>query len=169
MPAWLKRKPFEFSASGAGASAFKERDDTNRPSFSQRLRSTLWANKIGFHLAYILVLVVCLVQTGNKVFQRHHESKKELLIDIFTHVAWPPLPWLICLNSFLIPLQYAFNPPTIPNHAQLLKRDPVRRASYPKEVQEPGQFPQLGTQEVNYTISVFYAAALFFFSRQIGA
>lgn len=165
MPAWLKRKQFEFAASGAD-SKVKERDASNQPPLLERLRDTLWANKIGFHLIYILVLVACLVQSITKVLERQHKSTQALLVAFLTHVAWPPLLWLICLNSFAVPIQYALNPPTIPNHEQLLKRDLVRRASYPKEVHHPGQYRRPGSQELNYTFIVGYSAALLLFCWQ---
>lgn len=166
MPAWLKRKQFEFAASGAD-SKVEEREASNHSLLLERLRDTLWTNRIGFHLIYILVLVACLVQSSRNVLQRQHNSTEEVLLDLLTHVAWPPLLWLICLNSFIVPMQYAFNPPTIPNHEQLLKRDPVRRASYPKEVHHPGHYRHPGSQELNYTMIVGYSAALLFFCWQI--
>ena len=167
LPNWLKRKPFEFTASGAGTDSSQERDAAKRPTLLERLRTILWANKIGFHLLVILVLLVCLARASNAVLQRQHENAGVFFMDLLTCVAWPPLLWLTCLNSFFIPLQYAFSPPTIPNHDQLLKRDPVRRASYPAEVHETGHCRYVGSQEIAYSLIIVYTAALFGFSWYI--
>ena len=66
--------------------------------------------------------------------QHHHATTTSLMTDLLVHIAWPPVLWLVTFNSFVIPIRYAFRPPTIPNHAQLLKRDPVLRVSYPQDI-----------------------------------
>ena len=167
MPRWIKRKSFEFTASGAGGDSTKERNATQRFPLADRLRNILGTNRLGFHLLYVVVSIICLARTSNRVLQRQHEGTEDFVVDLLTHVAWPPLLWLIWLNSFLIPLQYTLNPPTIPNHAQLLKRDPVRRASYPIEVKQTGQCRWLGSQEFNYMAVVLYTSVLFGFSWNV--
>lgn len=167
MPTRLKRKPFEFAPSGARDRTTKETDIAKRYPLLERLRDSLWTDKVAFHLMYILVLLACLVRTGSKIPERQCESAPDILVKILTHMAWSPLLWLVCLDSFFIPLQYAVQPPIIPNHQQLLKRDPVLRARYPKEVHQPGQSRYLGSQVMHYTVVVAITAASFVFSWYI--
>ena len=74
------------------------------------------------------------------------------------------MPGLLLLNSFLTPLLHALHPPTIPNRAQLLKKDPVRRANYPDSVREEEEAPRLGGQTVIFTAIMLYTALLGFWS-----
>lgn len=85
-------------------------------------------------------------------------------MDLVIRVAWPPVLWLVCLNSFTVPIRCAFRPPSIPNRAQLLKRDPVRRASYPDGVQEAGEKQFLGSQTICYTLIMVYVFGLLIYS-----
>ena len=166
MPTWLKTRQFKFSASGAEYDTTKERDSFKRPPPLEMFWRSIWMNKIGLHLAYILVVIICLIHAGTKVSHRHHESFHELATDILTHIAWPPLLWLNCLNSFLVPLKYAYRQPTVPNNQQLLKRDPIRQASYPKEIRHSAQHGYLGSREFVYAVTVASSATLLFFTRQ---
>ena len=85
-------------------------------------------------------------------------------MDIVIRIAWPPVLLLVCLNSFTVPIRYTFRPHSIPNRAQLLKKDPVRRASYPDEVQEAGEDQFLGSQAICYSLSMVYVFGLLIYS-----
>jgi len=65
------------------------------------------------------------------------------------------------LNSFDIPIHYAFRPPSIPNWALLLRdKNPVRRASYPDEVHEAGEDTVFESQTISYSLIVVYIFGL---------
>lgn len=113
----------------------------------------LWDNKIALHTIYFAVLLFAVVYnvarpaTATAVLHIDDRNAMEsstpgAIKDLTTRIGWPPLLWLICLNSTAVPIRYALLPPTIPNREQLLKRNPVLRASYPKEkdTQDKGAF-----------------------------
>lgn len=53
-----------------------------------------------------------------------------MLVDFLVHIGWPPVLWLLDLNSFSVPIQYAFNPPTVLGDAQLLQLVLASGATY---------------------------------------
>lgn len=134
MPNWFQGKAFQFSASGSGDGSVNERSPAEN-SLSQRLRAALWTNKIGLHIIYVLVCAICLWSSVSRVLSRQHQGTTALLVDLIVHVGWPPVLWLVCLNSVSVPIQYAFNPPTTLSDAQLLQHDPASGATYPKQRQ----------------------------------
>jgi len=85
-------------------------------------------------------------------------------MDFVLRIAWPPVLWLVCMNSFTIPIRCAFRPPSIPNRSQLLKKDPVRRALYPDEVQDPGEDQTFGSHALCYSLIMVYVVSLFVYS-----
>lgn len=93
------------------------------------------------------------------VFGRQHPTAEPWTKAFLVHLGWPPVLWLVCLNSVAIPVKYALLPPTIPNREQLLKRDPVLRASYPRDVQGETETLLLG-QDVCYSVCMAYVLVL---------
>lgn len=116
----------------------------------QTFRAAIQTVNFGPHLIYILLLGLAIARNCMTVTSQ----------DALSHLLWPPVLWLILLNSFSVPILYAFKPPSIPNRAQLLKKDPVRRASYPEEVRETGENGGIGCHAVCYTVIVLYAFGL---------
>ncbi|KAI4152494.1 MAG: hypothetical protein L6R39_001800 [Caloplaca ligustica] len=152
LPCWLRPKTFQFSASGCGSS-FNERDEKGRPPLSQRLVDILWKNKAVFHVFYIIFLSMGVAST---IFQQSGQNIEAWSKTLLVTLGWPPLLWLICLNSMAIPVLYAFFPPTIPNRDQLLKLDPQLRASYPcKQEGSKSHSFYLG-EDVCYSMCVLY-------------
>ncbi len=134
MPSWFQGKTFQFSDSGTGDGSVNERNPAEN-TLSQRLRAALWTNKISLHIFYVLICAICLGFSLGRVLSRQHDGTTALLVDLTVHVGWPPVLWLVCLNSFSVPIQYAFNPPTTLSDAQLLQHDPVSCVTYPKQRQ----------------------------------
>ncbi len=161
MPSWIERKTFEFTSSGSDKSGMNERDINMRPPLSQRLLDSLWGSKVGFHLLYVTICMYGFAWSIASILGRHHDTTTSLMIDLLVHIGWPPVLWLVTFNSFLIPIRYAFLPPSIPNHAQLLKRDPVLRASYPKKVKESQDQKLSLDQDIVYSLCMTYGLGLF--------
>lgn len=134
LPNWFQGKAFQFSPTGSGDGSVNERNPAEN-SLSQRLRAALWTNKIGLHMIYVLISTICLAISVNRVLSRQHEGMTAVLVDLIVHVGWPPALWLVCLNSFSVPIQYAFNPPTALSDAELLQHDAAAGATYPKQKQ----------------------------------
>lgn len=141
-----------------------ERDSNARPPLSKRLLDSLWGSKVGFHMLYVTVCGVGVARSFTSVMGRPHETTTTLMIDLLTHIGWPPALWLVIFNSFFIPIRYAFLPPSIPNHAQLLKRDPVLRASYPREAKESEDQKLSLDQEIVYSLCMAYGLGLFIYT-----
>ena len=119
-----------------------------------------WDSKIFLHLIYFTVCSIGVARSAVLVAQNEHDANNPLIKDIILHLGWPPLLWIVCLNSIAIPIRYAFVPPTIPQREQLLKRDPVLRASYP-EFQESGPENSLIlSQDVVYSFCMVYVLGL---------
>ena len=164
MPSWLERKTFEFTSSGSDKSGKNERDGNARAPLSQRLLESFWGSKVGFHFLYVAICGFGVARSTASVIGRQHDTVTSLIIDLLIHIGWPPALWLVTFNSFVIPIRYAFLPPTIPNHAQLLKRDPVLRASYPQEVKESTDQRLSLDQEIVYSLCMAYGLGLFIYT-----
>lgn len=63
----------------------------------------------------------------------------------------------------MVPIHSAFCPPSIPNRSQLLKMDPLRRASYPDEVREV-EDGFIGNQAIDFSLIMIYVCGLFVYS-----
>ena len=68
--------------------------------------------------------------------------------------------------SMTVPILCAFNSPSMPNRTQLLERDPMRRASYPRESVEAGKDGSIGVQVTCYSMIVFYAFGVVIWSTR---
>lgn len=113
---------------------------------------------------YVILCAAGLARSCIAIVRRPHDSYESLWVDLVVDEGWPPVLWLICLNCFAIPIRCAFRPPPIANNSQLLKKDPVRRASYPDEVQQAGADQMLGGQTICYTLIVVYVFVLSFYN-----
>ena len=113
---------------------------------------------------YILLCAAGLVRIFSAIVKSPHDGFVSLLMDLVVRMAWPPVLWLVCLNSFAVPIRCAFRPPSIPNRSQLLKKDPVRRAAYPSGVHEAGEDQTFGSQTMCYTLVIIYVASLLLYS-----
>ena len=103
------------------------------------------------------ILVSCLLRASSEISKRQHIDTTDGPVDLFTHVAWPPFLRMFSLNSFLIPIHYAINPPTVPSYELLLKRDLVLRVHYSKEVHQHDHGHYLeGSQELAFLMSSWY-------------
>lgn len=141
-----------------------ERDSNARPPLSKRLLDSLWGSKVGFHVLYVIVCGIGVARSCAAAMGRSHDTTASLVIDLVTHVGWPPALWLVTVNSFFIPIRYAFLPPSIPNHSQLLKRDPVLRASYPQDVKEFDNQKGSLDLELVYSLCMAYGLGLFIYT-----
>ncbi len=113
---------------------------------------------------YILLCTVGLAHSCYAIIQRPRDGYESLSMDFVLRMAWPPVLWLVCMNSFTIPIRCAFRPPSIPNRSQLLKKDPVRRALCPDEVKDPGEDQTFGDHTLYYSLTMVYVISLFVYS-----
>ena len=119
-----------------------------------------WDSKIFLHLIYFTVCSIGVARSAILVSQNDHDAGNPLIKDIIIHLGWPPLLWMVCLNSIAIPIRYAVVPPTIPQREQLLKRDPVLRASYPLSQDSGAENSLLVSQDVVYSFCMVYVLGL---------
>ena len=161
LPKWLQSKTFEFTASGSVSDSKQNEMAAHNTRGLRRVLRTLRTEKLGFHTAYIMLCGAGLVRSCSLILYRPHSSFNTLALDFVVRIGWPPLLWLVCLNAFTVPIRYAFQPPSIPNRAQLLKRDPVRRASYPQHVGEAGEEKTFGSEHLCYSLIMVYVFLLF--------
>ena len=159
-PKWLHSHRFEFTASGSRSETKGRPHGTGNP--VQELWTNLQSSNVSFHLFYVLLLGFALArglyfQSGQQPYDR---MPSIIAQSVVVHIFWPPMFWLIVLNSFAIPLRCTFHPPSIPNRAQLLKKDPVRRANYPKEVRDTDEDLAIGSLSFCYTAIVIYVMLL---------
>ena len=91
-----------------------------------------WNSKVFLHLIYFAICSAGIARSSILLWQRPYDTQASLIEDGVIHVGWPPLLWLVCLNSIAIPVRYTFLPSTIPHREQILKRGPLLRASSPQ-------------------------------------
>ena len=159
LPSWVQKKKFSFTPSGS-SDGKSERDSTGVSPMFQRLADMFWDSKIFLHLIYFTVCSIGVARSAILVAQHEHDANNPLIKDIILHLGWPPLLWMVCLNSIAIPIRYAFLPPTIPQREQLLKRDPVLRASYPQSDQSSPENSLALSQDVVYSFCMVYVLGL---------
>lgn len=123
-----------------------------------------WDSKIFLHLIYFTVCSIGVARSAVMVAQHEHNADSPLFKDIILHLGWPPLLWIVCLNSIAIPIRYAFVPPTVPQREQLLKRDPVLRASYPQTQESGPEYSLMLSQDVVYTFCMLYVLGLLIYA-----
>lgn len=123
---------------------------------------SLQISNVGPHFGYVLLLGLALGRQILFVILHHANSvaTSSIITMMVVHVFWPPCLWLVLLNSFAIPIRCAFSPLSIPNRSQLLKKDPVQRASYPSEVTESLKGEGFDGRMVTYTAIVVYTALI---------
>lgn len=164
MPTWVQDQTFQFTPSGSSSEPKRKTLPGHGPGGLRRAWNTIWAENVGFHLVYILLCTAGLAHSCTSIVRKPHDSYESLAMALVIRMAWPPVLWLICVNSFAVPIRCAFRPPSIPNRSQLLKKDPVRRASYPAGVQEAGEDKTFGSQTLCCTLIMVYSLGIFVYS-----
>ena len=120
-----------FKPTGSLKSELKERNPRERAPVFKRLKVILWNYLGGFHLVYILfVLVAVIISSMRCDRQPIHDDK---MICLLTHAFWPPVSWLVYISAAWTPIIYALRPPTVPDNEALLDRDPTTNVAYSKE------------------------------------
>lgn len=161
-PGWLQKSKFEFTASGAGGEKDNNERDNQERGYLNSVWNRLQTSNVGLHSIYVLLLGLALARQISHVIlaATFNGSPSSFFEMMLSHVFWPPLIWLILMNSFAIPIGCAFAPMSIPNRSQLLKKDPVRRASYPKETSDSARGGLVEGLFVVYTGIVAYTVVL---------
>lgn len=131
LPTWLGGKVAAFSSSGSIVSELNERDPSLRAPLVRRLRVILIDCMVWILLLYIIFGVTAVTVSFAQSFLQSNTSN-EVLIYLLTHVAWPPVLWVVCLIGCWSPIHYAIWPPSVPDREELLDRDPKTLVARPK-------------------------------------
>jgi len=84
---------------------------------------------------------------------------------MLTHCGWPPILWLICVVSCWSPIQYAIDPPTVPDYEHLLVKEPLTGVGYPsEEAKKVKQSSWHLLHEFQYSLIGIYTTAVFVYS-----
>ena len=140
-----------------------ERDRILRAPLWRRLKVALFNCLCGFHLLYILaVLGAAGLATYWNVTRPKHQTTRDLILNILTHAAWPPVVWLACSTACWTPINYAISPPTVPDREGLLMRHRDTGVAYPSEEGKMVKFSGWASvDEVQYAILTIYTAFVF--------
>lgn len=158
---------FGFVVSGSSSEPTDKSDAESKSLIMSRLLD-VWKNKAWTHLLYITLLSVGIVQNVVIVLQHARSTHEQRAWGhaALVYLGWPPLVWMSCLSSMTVPLMYMLLPPTIPNREEMLKRDPMLRASYPRERDDTLKVPFYLREDILYTVSVLYTLVVTSLSRR---
>ncbi|RMZ83663.1 hypothetical protein DV738_g1076, partial [Chaetothyriales sp. CBS 135597] len=160
LPTWLGGQTQAFKPTGSLGSKINERDPHTRAPIYRRLWTILVNYLALYHVAYVYFVLVAVVVSSYRIFLLNGVRAK--LIGLLTHAFWPPLAWIIVCSSFWIPVQYACDPPDMPDREELLVRDPKTGIAHPKkESKKIRNSPQAMYFEIEYTITTLYTCFVF--------
>jgi hypothetical protein len=131
IPAWLGRKNMPFTASGSIADRLQERSARNRAPLHRRLKLIVLDYGAWFHIAYIAIVYGAVIRDWVRV--SHIPTTRAKFFHLLTHSFLPPAWWVMFTTTYLLPIVYAINPPTVPDREDLLERDPLTLVARPKE------------------------------------
>lgn len=161
LPKWLGGKPMAFSPTGSLTSELNERDASRRAPLLKRLKVVIWDCKAYIHLTFVLFTISAVIValsrvgsvTGNAEAKYHY---------ILTHIAWPPMLWILSAVAFSVPLRYAIWPPTVPDRDDLLDRDGDTFVAHPKAQSKEPQWSNLTLfHEGIYSLITIYVLLAF--------
>ena len=160
LPKWLGGQTQAFKPTGSLGSKINERDPHHRAPIYRRLWTILVNYMACYHVAYVYFVLVAVVVSSYRIFLMN--GLKAQIIGLLTHAFWPPLAWVIVVSSFWIPVQYACDPPDMPDREELLNRDPKTGIAHPtKEAKKIGYRPQSFWFEIEYTLTTAYTCLAF--------
>jgi cellulose synthase/poly-beta-1,6-N-acetylglucosamine synthase-like glycosyltransferase len=131
LPKWLGGKAMAFSPSGSLKSELNERDAAIRAPLYRRLKVILWDCKAYIHLLYVVFAVIAASAAATRA-TRQKGNWTDIWIYVLTHIAWPPMMWILSVMAFTTPISYAIWPPTVPDREELLVRDSETFIAHPK-------------------------------------
>lgn len=160
LPKWLGGQAQAFKPTGSLQSALNERDEKLRAPMWRRIWTIVVNYLAGFHVAYVYFVLVAVVLSSYRCFFK--TTTRDIFICLLTHAFWPPLPWVLVISAFWIPITYACDPPTVPDRETLLVRDPKTGVAHPsKESKEIAFKPQNALFEFEYTFTTAFTTLVF--------
>ncbi|KAF2134355.1 glycosyltransferase family 2 protein [Dothidotthia symphoricarpi CBS 119687] len=162
LPKFLGGKTSAFSSSGSQQSELNERDPIHRAGLFRRLRVIIFGSGVFIHLFFILFCIAAVTVSTAHGIIINKSSVEQTLLFMLTHACWPPLLWLIALNSCWAPIHYAIWPPNMPDREELLDRDPKTGIAYPKESSKKLKWEKNNVlHEMQYFLLTAYTTVLF--------
>lgn len=161
LPEWLGGQKQAFKPTGSLKSELNERDPHARAGVFQRLSVIAINYMAGYHMFYVyLVLAAVTLTTSRCVFDQYTADEK--LKCMLTHAFWPPIAWIVTISAFWTPIQYALDPPSVPEREQLLDRDPKTGIAHPSKKSKKTAFAgQTVWFELEYLFSTAFTAVVF--------
>lgn len=132
-PTWLGGQLLTFVPTGSIPNHLHERSAKKRAPLQSRLRSILIKDGAIFHLFFVAFCAAAVISAIARAHQRFPEHGAQFGTYLLTHLGWMPMPWLFSFFACLTPIFYAVFPPTVPDREDLLIKDPLTGARYPKQ------------------------------------
>jgi len=160
LPKWLGGRAQAFKPSGSLKSNLNERDPAIRAPVFRRLRIILFNYLAWFHISYVYFCIAAVILSSYRCIL---DTKLEgRLVCLLTHAGWPPMTWIIVISAFWIPINYACDPPNMPDRETLLARDPKTQVAHPTPQSKKIAFkPETVLFELEYTLTTAFTALVF--------
>lgn len=164
LPNWFGGKKSVFTASGSIHDYLHERDAEKRASLYRRLNVIIVHCSVYVHLIYVLyawgAALTDFVRAAN--IAKEAQDSIAALQHLLVHSMMPPLWWLVLSTSFLVPIFYAFWPPTVLDRQHLIQRHPNTLVAQPKFKNIEQKWGLLtGVREVEVALIMVYVTVLF--------
>ena len=168
LPTWLGGQKQAFKPTGSLKSELNERYPASRAGIWRRFNVIALNYMAGYHLLYVyLVLAAVTLTTMRCIFRQPTVEAK--LLCLLTHAFWPPIAWVLTISAFWTPINYALNPPTVPDRERLLKRDSKTNVAHPtRDSKKIAWRAQTVRFEFEYFISSAFTALVFVASFLVG-
>ncbi|KAI7782796.1 hypothetical protein LA080_012837 [Diaporthe eres] len=166
-PTWLGGQLLTFVPTGSIPNHLYERNAKKRASLQSRLRSILIKDGAIFHLLFVTFCAAAVISVIARAHQQFPEHGAQFGIYLLTHLGWMPMQWLFSFFACLTPIFYAVFPPTVPDREELLVKDPLTGARYPKKSARGVTWvPELlGFEKVHIIVLVYSLCVLYQVSR----
>jgi hypothetical protein len=160
LPKWLGGQAQAFKPTGSLKSNLNERDAARRAPVSRRLRVILFNYLAWFHISYVYFCIAAVILSSYRCIL--DTKLKNRLICLLTHAGWPPMTWIIVISAFWIPINYACDPPNMPDREALLQRDPKTGIAHPTPKSKKIAFrPETALFELEYSLTTAFTALVF--------
>jgi hypothetical protein len=160
LPKWLGGRAQAFKSSGSLKSNLNERDPTIRAPVFRRLRVILFNYLAWFHISYVYFCIAAVILSSYRCIL--DTKLNERLVCLLTHAGWPPMTWIIVISAFWIPINYACDPPNMPDRETLLVRDPKTGVAHPTPQSKKIAFKaETALFELEYTLTTAFTALVF--------
>jgi hypothetical protein len=160
LPKWLGGQAQAFRPTGSLKSNLNERNPAIRAPVFTRLRVILFNYLAWFHISYVYFAIAAVILSSYRcILDTQLENR---LVCLLTHAGWPPMTWIIVISAFWIPINYACDPPNMPDRETLLERDPKTGVAHPTAQSKKIAFkPETALCELEYCFTTAFTALVF--------